>query len=55
MIVIIAALLGAIVGAFTAKRRKGNTLDILQYAAGYAMAFVVVGMIATVVLHRLAV
>lgn len=55
MIVIISALLGAIVGAFTAKRRKGNTLDILQYAAGYAMAFVVVGMIATVVLHRLAV
>jgi len=55
MIVIIAALLGAIVGAFTAKGRKGNTFDILRYAAGYAMAFVVVGMIATVVLHRLAV
>ena len=55
MIVIGAALLGAILGAFTAARRKGNTLDILQYAAGFAMAFAIVGMIATVVIHRMAI
>ena len=55
MIVLGAALIGAIIGALTAKKRKGNTLDILQYAAGYAMAFVIVGMIATVILHRMAV
>ena len=52
MIVIGAALIGALLGAFTAKRRKGNSLDMLQYAAGYAMAFVVIAMITTVVLHR---
>lgn len=53
MIVIAAALIGAILGAFTAIRRKGNGLDIAQYAAGYAMAFVVVALIATVVIDRL--
>ena len=52
MIVIAAALVGAIVGTISAIRRKGNGLDIAQYAAGYAMAFIVVGLIATVVLER---
>tara|TARA_B110000908_G_C10237581_1_gene444230 strand:- start:2024 stop:2209 length:186 start_codon:yes stop_codon:yes gene_type:complete len=50
MIVLVAALIGALVGGFTAKRRGGNRMDIAQYAAGYGMAFVVVGLIATVVL-----
>lgn len=53
MIVIIAALFGAIVGTVTAKKRGGNGLDIAQYAAGFALAFVVVGLIATVVLDRI--
>ena len=53
MIVIGGALLGAIVGAMTARRRKGNTLDMLQYGAGYGLAFSVLGMIATVVLDRM--
>jgi hypothetical protein len=53
MIVILGALLGAIVGGITAYRRKGNRLDIAQYAAGYAMAFTVVGMILTVILDRM--
>ncbi len=52
MIVIVAALLGAIIGGFTARRRKGNRLDIAQYAAGYAMAFAVLGMITTVLVDR---
>ncbi len=52
MIVIGAALLGAIIGGLTAARRKGNRLDIAQYAAGYAMAFGIVGMIATVIIDR---
>lgn len=30
--------LGAAFGAVTAWRRKGNWLDILQYAAGYGIA-----------------
>lgn len=52
MIVLMAALIGAILGGIAAKRRGGNGLDIAQYAAGYAMAFVVVGLIATVVIER---
>jgi hypothetical protein len=52
MIVLVAALIGALVGGLTSKRRDGNRMDIAQYAAGYGMAFVVVGLIATVVLDR---
>jgi hypothetical protein len=53
MIVIVSALIGAITGALTARRRKGNGLDMAQYAAGYAMAFGIVGMIATVIIDRM--
>jgi hypothetical protein len=52
MIVLAAALIGAILGGIAAKRRGGNKLDIAQYAAGYAMAFIIVGLIATVVIDR---
>ena len=52
MIVIVAALLGALIGGYTANKRGGNKLDILQYAAGYALAFVIVGMIATILIDR---
>lgn len=52
MIVLGLALLGAIIGGLTARRRKGNTLDIAQYAAGYAIAFALLGMIITVFVHR---
>ena len=53
MIVIVAAILGALIGGLTARKRGGNTLDIAQYAAGYALAFVVVGLIATVLIDRI--
>ena len=52
MIVFGLALLGAIIGGLTARKRKGKLLDILQYAAGYALAFSIVGMIATVLIDR---
>lgn len=52
MIVIAAALFGAFTGGYTARKRGGNRLDMAQYAAGYAMAFVVLGLIATVVIDR---
>jgi len=52
MIIIVGALLGAVIGGMTAYRRKGNKLDIAQYAAGYAMAFTVVSMILAVILDR---
>ncbi|MBW4962866.1 apolipoprotein acyltransferase [Sulfitobacter sp. CW3] len=52
MIVIIFALIGAIWGVLAARKRQGNRKDMAQYAAGYAMAFVIVGMILTVILDR---
>ena len=48
MIVIVAALAGAILGALTAYRREGSGLDIAQYAAGFAVAFGILALIATV-------
>jgi len=53
MIAIGLALLGAVIGGFTARKRGGNRKDIAQYAVGYGMAFLVVGMIATVILDRM--
>lgn len=52
MIVIGAAITGALMGAYQAKRRGGNNMDILQYAAGFAIAFGLLGMLITVVLLR---
>ncbi|MGB3243029.1 MAG: apolipoprotein acyltransferase [Sulfitobacter sp.] len=53
MIVIFLALAGACIGGFTAKKRGGNRKDIAQYAAGYGLAFIIVGMILTVLVDRL--
>lgn len=52
MFILVCAVLGAIIGGLTAHRRKGNRLDIAQYAAGYAMAFTVVSMVVAVILDR---
>ena len=52
MFIIISALLGAVIGGLTARKRQGNRLDIAQYAAGYAMAFIVVSMVIAVILDR---
>ena len=53
MIVIGLAILGAIIGGMTARKRRGNRKDIAQYAAGYALAFAILGMFATVIIDRL--
>jgi hypothetical protein len=53
MIVIGLLILGIIVGGFTAKKRRGNRKDIAQYAAGYGMAFMILGMFLTVIIDRL--
>jgi len=55
MIVIAAALIGAILGGMTAKKRGGKLADIAQYAAVYAIGFAIVGMLATILIHRSAV
>jgi hypothetical protein len=52
MIVLAFVVTGAVVGAYTAKNRGGKGLDIAQYAAGYAMAFGVVGLFVVVFLAR---
>ena len=48
-----AIVIGAIVGAATALRRGGRKLDALQYAAGFAIAFGLVGLAVSVLLDRL--
>lgn len=52
MIVFAGLLIGAVVGAVTARKRGGATLDMIQYAAGFAIAFALVGLLATVFLDR---
>jgi hypothetical protein len=54
LIVIGGFILGAAIGALTAKRRGGRRLDILQYAAGYAIAFTLLGLFATIFIDRMA-
>lgn len=54
MLVIIGAIFGGIIGGTIAKRRGGKGLDVLQYVGIYALAFALLGMIATLVVHRLA-
>ena len=54
MLVIGGAVLGAALGAITARRKGGNRLDMLQYAAACAIALAIVGLFATVFSHRAA-
>ena len=52
MVVIIGAILGAVIGALIARRRKGNTADILQYAFVYCLIFALAGLFLTLMIHR---
>ena len=52
MIYIPAAIVGAVLGAYTARKRGGNTLDMAQYAAGYGIVFALLGLLVTIILHR---
>ena len=53
MIALAFALFGALLGASTARRRKGNRLDMAQYAAGFGIAFGLLGVLVTIVLARM--
>ena len=53
MIVLAGLIGGAIYGALLAKRRHGSRLDMAQYAAGYGIAFTIVGVFATIALEYL--
>lgn len=54
MVVIASLIIGAALGGLTARRRGGKRLDILQYAAGYAIAFTILGLFATIFIDRMA-
>lgn len=53
MIVIVLGILGAVIGGLTARKRKGNRKDIAQYAAGYGIAFMLAGLVLTVLIDRM--
>jgi len=55
MIIFGAALIGAVLGGLTAKKRGGAMADIAQYATSFGIAFALVGLLATVVIHRIVV
>ena len=52
MIVLLGAILGAVTGSLIARRRKGKTADILQYAFVYALMFALAGLFLTLMIHR---
>lgn len=53
MIVFFAALAGAIIGTVMARKRGGKRLDVLQYAFIYTLAFALLGLFATILVHRM--
>ncbi|MCT4553528.1 MAG: apolipoprotein acyltransferase [Pelagimonas sp.] len=53
MIAVLGALFGAILGGLTAKRRKGNLADILQYGTVYAILFGLLGFLVTIAVEKL--
>lgn len=52
MIVIIAAILGALIGYRRAFKRGGNGFDRAQYAAVHAIGFALLGLFVTVMIDR---
>ena len=52
MIVIVAIVLGAILGDLRARRARGNGKDRLQYAAVHAIAFAIAALFVTILLDR---
>lgn len=44
--------IGAILGAFSAKRRGGKTLDLLQWAGVLAIIGAIIGLFALVLIER---
>lgn len=52
MFVLIGTILGAVTGALIARRRKGATADIVQYAVVYAMIFAMAGLFVSLFIFR---
>ena len=49
MFVIAGFVIGATMGAMTASRRGGKRLDMAQYAAGFGIAFALIGLFVTLI------
>ncbi len=52
MIILAACIAGSCYGWLVASRRNGSLADKAQYCAGYGVAFLIVGFIATILLDR---
>ena len=53
MIILLSLILGAVLGAVRARRRKGSRLDLAQWAAVHAILFGLFGVVLTVAIARL--
>lgn len=53
MIVISAFVFGALFGWMRARNRKGNRLDMVQYAAIFGILFAIIGLFVTLILERM--
>ena len=53
MVILAALVFGALMGWGVAKRRGGRGVDMAQYAAGYAIAWGIVGVFVTILIDRL--
>jgi hypothetical protein len=51
--VLAGVVLGAVFGAWRARQRQGNRLDMAQWGAVYAIVFGLLGLFATIALGRL--
>lgn len=52
LVVLGMAVLGVILGVAAARKRNGNRADMAQYAAGYGIAFALLGLILSLILVR---
>ena len=53
MIIFASTVLGILLGISAARRRKGNRLDMAQYGAGFGIAFMLLGVVVSIVIERL--
>lgn len=53
MIILAGLVGGGLWGALLAKRRGGVTADMAQYAAGFGIAFAILGLFLTIFLERM--
>ncbi|GGW21833.1 hypothetical protein GCM10011452_03820 [Gemmobacter lanyuensis] len=53
MIVITAIVFGALLGALRARKHGGSKLDMLQWGAGFAILFGILGLFLTIYIERM--